>query len=443
MLDWFKNYLEGRKQRVVLSGSFSGWLDITAGVPQGSILGPILFLVYINDIIKNIRSNIRLFADDTSLYMVVDQPDVAAILLNEDLSRIHHWAKKWLVSFNPSKTESLLISKRTNHTVHPPLYMDNVMISSVNEHKHLGVILSNDGSWNSHLNSILDKAWSRVNVIRKFKFILDRKSLEKLYFSFIRPIIEYSDIVWDNCTESLANELEKLQIEMARIVTGTTKLVSIDRLYRETGWERLSVRRYKHKLIKFFQMYHGLSPSYLQNIVPSRVSDSVNYNLRNADNVQYITCRTSLYANSFLPSVIQDWNSLPFHIRDNNSLPSFITYLNADKLKVPKYYYVGHRKAQILHTRIRTGCSSLGHDLYRRNLIDNPLCVCGLLEDASHYFLFCPRYFVSRNIMFQKLQHFDISLDILLYGSDELLYNENVHIFNVVHEYIISSKRFV
>ena len=106
LLQWFTSYLENRKQRVVLSGVKSIWNYIKAGVPQGSILGPLLFLLYINDIVTEIRSNIRLFADDTSLYIIVDNPDAAAEILNTDLNKISKWAKSWLVKFNPNSTVS-------------------------------------------------------------------------------------------------------------------------------------------------------------------------------------------------------------------------------------------------------------------------------------------------------------------------------------------------
>ena len=96
------DYLAERKQRVVLPGAASSWKNIKAGVPQGSILGPLLFLSYINDIVEDIHSCIRLFADDTSLYIIVDNPLQAADTLNADLAKIHSWASKWLVSFNPS-----------------------------------------------------------------------------------------------------------------------------------------------------------------------------------------------------------------------------------------------------------------------------------------------------------------------------------------------------
>ena len=92
LLQWFTDYLNNRKQRVVLPGVFSHWTDLKAGVPQGSILGPLLFLIYINDIVRNINSSIRLFADDTSLYIIVENPTQAATILNSDLSQIYTWA---------------------------------------------------------------------------------------------------------------------------------------------------------------------------------------------------------------------------------------------------------------------------------------------------------------------------------------------------------------
>ena len=113
VLRWFQGYLSGRRQRVVLPGSFSEWVYINVGVPQGSILDPLLFLLYNNDIVKNIGSNIHLFADDTSLFLIVDNPTTAALCLNSDLEKISRWAAIWLVTFNPSKNESLLISRKS------------------------------------------------------------------------------------------------------------------------------------------------------------------------------------------------------------------------------------------------------------------------------------------------------------------------------------------
>ena len=119
---------------------------INSGVPQGSILGPLFFIIYINDIVADINSSIKLFADDTSLYMIVDDPVDAAETLNTDLAKIHDWSMKWLVKFNPDKTESMIVSRKSNRPLHPPLMMDNTIINMVSEHKPLDLPISNDGN---------------------------------------------------------------------------------------------------------------------------------------------------------------------------------------------------------------------------------------------------------------------------------------------------------
>ena len=119
-------------------------------------------LIYINDIVNNIYSNIELFADDTSLYLIVDESIDSARQLNSDEDSIHQWAERWLVKFNPAKSESLLISRKLNRPHHPPLIMNNVSINEVSSHKHLGIFLSNDGTWHEHINYITSKAWIRL-----------------------------------------------------------------------------------------------------------------------------------------------------------------------------------------------------------------------------------------------------------------------------------------
>jgi hypothetical protein len=221
--------------------------------------------------------------------------------------------------------------------------MNNSQISEVTTHKHLGIFLSNNCTWHSHIDYIKSKAWKKLNIMRRLSFQLDRKALEVIYLSFVRPLLEYGDVIWDNCTNNEKDDLDKIQIEAARICTGATKLISLNKLSSEIAWESLQSRRTKHKLIVFYKMVNNVSPVYLSELVPGTVSNNVSYNLRNSQNIHVPFCRTSLYQNSFLPSVICEWNNLPANIRNAPSTESFKKLLHQNKPSTPKYYYSGSR----------------------------------------------------------------------------------------------------
>lgn len=198
--------------------------------------------------------------------------------------------------------------------------MDQQAITEVNTHKHLGLVFSNDCNWHEHINYITTKAWFRINIMRKLKFNDERKSREIIYISFIRPLLECANVVWDNCTQYESDELEKVQHEAARIVTGATKLVSLHSLYIDTGWESLATRREKQKLILYYKMQNGLTPEYLSSLVPPTVGSTVRYALRNESGLQTVPAKSQQYFNSFLPSatrlcIIRRHEKFPF---DNN-----------------------------------------------------------------------------------------------------------------------------
>ena len=445
LLLWFENYLSDRSQRVVISGSSSDTVPILAGVPQGSILGPLLFLVYINDIVSDIDSSIRLFADDTTLYVIVDNPQHAAHRLNSDLQTINNWASTWLVSFNPDKTESLLISRKQNKRNHPPVFMNNTQIQEVDSHKHLGITLSNDCTWHSHIQDITKKAWTRINILRSLKFILDRKSLETIYKTFIRPTIEYSDVVWDNITQAEEEDLEKIQTEAARIITGATRLVSLHNLYKESGLEPLKSRRRQHKLVHFYKMLNSSStPSYLTNLIPVSVGTAATYGLRNSDHIRNVPFKTRQFSASFLPSTISEWNKLPSTIRSVGSVLSFKHALNANTKSVPKFYFSGKREPAIQHARLRMHCSSLNEHLFSKNIVESPLCTCGAIEDTYHFLIACPLYDRQRDLLIASLNpSFQFDVNQLLFGNEALSDETNNQLFDHVQTYISNTKRFV
>ena len=153
----------------MIPGDISDPKHICAGVPQGFILGPLLFLVYINDI--------HSFADDTCLSMVVGNPSAAGTILQNDINRIIIWADQWLVIFNPSKSESLITFTKRNKLTHSDLLIYNAVIPQVNIHKHLGVFISSNVSWDNHLEYIIDKSWKKISIMRHLKSVLDMLSL--------------------------------------------------------------------------------------------------------------------------------------------------------------------------------------------------------------------------------------------------------------------------
>ena len=176
--------------------------------------------------------------------------------------------------------------------------------------------------------------------------------------------------------------------------------------------------------------------------MPQSVDHASSYKLRNSHNLRPIATRTNLYYNSFLPSVIKDCNELPFVVGKLDSVCSFKNYLNRDFTPVPKYYLTGDRKSQILHTRLRTNCSSLNNDLFLKIISDSPLCSCDSVENTQHFFR-CPQFNEHRTLLFNEVsKHQPFSLNLLLYGTSSLQYETNVAIFQMVNKYISDTKRF-
>ena len=166
ILMWIKSYLASRKQRVFVNGVLSDELPLNAGVPQGSVLGPLLFLIYINDIADTLLGKTRLYADDTSLSYSSSELAQIEIVLNNDLKKLKEWALKWLINFNPAKTEVILVSN-IFHDYDLRLTYDDAVLNIVETHKHLGIYLSANNKWTKHIDSIIMSASKQVSYLRK------------------------------------------------------------------------------------------------------------------------------------------------------------------------------------------------------------------------------------------------------------------------------------
>ena len=443
LLEWISDYLSGRKQKVVIRNSSSSLMRVNAGVPQGSVLGPLLFLVYINDISESLLSLTRLFADDSSLfYSAANIKDIEGII-NHDLRMLVSWAAQWLINFNPLKTEAMLFTLRLIESL-PNLIFDGTRIKFVTEHKHLGLTFSNNGQWHNHIENILKGASKVIGIMRKLKYTFSRVALNQIYLSYLQPIIEYSCVVWDGCTERDIESLQKLQNEAARIVTGFTRSVSLDNLYKESGWVSLIERRKQQKLIFMYKSVNGLVPSYVSDLIPPLVGETNAYNLRNNNNITVPFCRTEISRKSCIPSSISAWNSLDIELRNSPSLSSFKYQLKKKTQNnsiVPTYYKVGSRYISVLHARIRNNCSNLFFDLY---MSPSPTCSCSEeVEDAEHYFFRCSHFINERIALFRSTRNFNpLNVNKLLFGNENLTPEENVTIFKAVQTFIKDTRRF-
>ena len=200
LFDTITDFLNFRKQRVVLNGQYSSWTSIEAGVPQGSILGPLLFLIYINDLSDDLTTNIKLFADDTSLFSIVHNMNTSTTNLNNDLNKIKNWAIQWKMNFNPDpskQAQEVIFSRKLQKTNHNQIYFNHNSVKQVPSQKHLGMYLDTKLNFQKHLNNVLSKVNRTIRLLRKLQAFLLRQSLVTVYKAFIRPHLDYGDIIYD------------------------------------------------------------------------------------------------------------------------------------------------------------------------------------------------------------------------------------------------------
>ena len=449
LLNLIRNYLSGRKQRVIIKGQTSDWGSIDAGVPQGSILGPLLFLIFINDIVDNLTCKVKLFADDTLLYVVADDHKLSADLLNFNLNQIRLWSNQWLVTFNPKKTKLLNISSKANTRITDfPIYFDNTKIPEVQEHKHLGLYLNSRMKWSPHINHTISSVSKCINMLQKFKYVLDRKTLHTMYISYVRPKLEYGSILWDDCSEFDKARLENIQLQCARIISGAKRGTSHELIYRETSLQPLADRRKNCKLKFMYKIVHNTEscPSYLHDLLPK--NDGNRYNLRNENQLSNLRTRTEKFRKSLLPDCIRLWNKVPTDIRHLPSLHSFKKAI--DVQCKPELLLQGvNRKYNIIHAQIRMNCSNLRDHLYKLHVVDTPYCdfCANMVEDANHFFFQCPMYHTERLNLFRNLNSMEIKRDEvtlhdLLFGSERLSRVNNMKLVSLVELYIENTGRF-
>lgn len=463
LLTWLEDYLTGRKQRVVINGHYSEWRVLKAGVPQGSILGPLLFIIFINDIIRAIQSNIFLFADDTSLFReIIDHTDIQ--IINNDLQTLNAWSKRWLVTFNAIKTVYMIISRKKNIPQYAPLILDGTILKKVESQSHLGLIISNDFTWHEHIRSLSTKASKKVGLLWQLSNELPRHCLENIYTTCIRPVMEYGAQIFDNSPACYLKLLENVQRRAALLCTKALPVTHHNILLQELSWPTLSNRRKVARLNLLFKILNNLTQPYLRTACPNYMADITHYNLRNATHLAIPKCHTTSYQNSYFPSTIHDWNDLEESTRNSTTLETFKSTLKKLFYPAPKNYYHSHSASvDGKHlTRIRLGLSFLNS--HQRNYGFTRIKICPNCnfkdENELHFFLGCTSYSRARKDMLQELAgiltpgvHYSFIIPnnnkgkshllfIILHGSKELNKDENLAILKSVQNFIGQTGRF-
>ena len=377
VLKFFDSYLSNRRQRVVLNGSCSDWAPIQSGVPQGSVLGPLLFLIYINDLECGIKSQIKFFADDTSLYSVVHDPTVSAEELNHDLEIINKWATQWKMSFNPDPTkpaEEILFSRKKTPTDHPPLFFNGSEVKRVVEHKHLGLILDPRLDFAAHIKEKSATARKGIGLIKHLRSYLPTDALKSIYTARVRSHLDYCDFIY-HIPELLGNfstdinlndqmkKLESLQYQAGLSVTGMWQGTNRDRVYEELGWESLHLRRWFRRLTVFYKIMTGLTPQYLRDPVPPQRSHL--YGTSSTNDLHPMRCKTQRFQNSFYPNAVNCWNDIGPDIRKLDTLNRFKSTLNGIIRPTCKSIFNIHSSNLKYLFQLRGGLSPLNAHKFR------------------------------------------------------------------------------
>ena len=199
-LGWTEPFLAGRTQCVVLDGEASSELSLSSAVPQGSVLGPILFLLYINDLPDHIHSQVRLFADDTAMYLAVQKQEDSATLQN-DLNNLQEWEQLWDMEFNPSKCQVLHIA-RSRKPIHRNYTMHGQVLESVDYARYLGVDISSDLNFSNHINRIRANASKSLGFLKRNIKTKHCGIREAAYKTVVRPQLEYASPIWSPYTKN-------------------------------------------------------------------------------------------------------------------------------------------------------------------------------------------------------------------------------------------------
>lgn len=325
LLKWLASYLSGRHQFVHCGNQSSDILEVTSGVPQGTVLAPILFLLYIDDIAYNINATVRMFADDCIIYKVIKNKN-DQIALNQALSKITCWCQEWQMSFNAKKTVAMTVSRKKEPLIFP-YEIQQTQLEMVQEYKYLGIIISHDLKWDKQVAFVTNKALASLYSLKRSICMASPDTKLLAFKSLVRPILEYGIICWFPHTKHLIAKLENVQRRAIRFIFNKYKRHdSPTELLRRAELPTLSERAKLLRLKFLFQLIHGrlkipcqkfITPSATRSTRTKHDKHLIEYRFHN-DSFKY----------SYFPCVIREWNCLPNDIVTSSSLDNFTSKMS-------------------------------------------------------------------------------------------------------------------
>ena len=318
-LNWFISYLDKRYQTCKVNNVRSSRKLIECGVPQGSNLGPLLFLLYVNDLPNCLdQAEPSMFADDTNISTSAGSVEKLETQLNIELDKIYRWLVANRLTLNVSKTEYMIIGSR--HKLgkidkDPVIKIGSETVNRVHTSKSLGVIIDDKLKWEDQIDSISKKVSRGIGAIKLIKPYVPKKCLSQVYNALVQPYFDYCSLVWQNCKLELQSKLQKLQNRAARIITGDNWEIRSKDALNKLNWLPLNQRRLTDTLLFMRKIF--------KDEVPISISDqfqlSVNeqYNLRsNCTMLKLAKPRTNTLKRSFSYHAAKTWNKLPTDLKN-------------------------------------------------------------------------------------------------------------------------------
>ena len=318
VLQWMEDFLSGRKMRTVLRGRYSSWLEITSGVPQGSVLAPVMFLIYINDLQANIDENsyINMFADDAKIQRKVLDENCCR-KLQDDMNKLHEWSKTWQMEFNVNKCHVIKFGKsekrpQWNYT------LGNVVLMESDKERDLGVTVSKKLSPEDHINEKVRSAYALLANLKVAFTYVDIEMVKKIITSFIRPTLEYAAVVWSPHLKKHIAKLEKVQRAVTRWVPELRNLSYEERL-EKLELPKLEERRIRGDMITLYKCLSGREKIDKEDMFEISKSNLRGHSMKIAKR----RGDKDVQKYSFPNRAIDQWNALPEEVVCAKSIHKF------------------------------------------------------------------------------------------------------------------------